>query len=181
MAKHKKSKFPTMLVIVACGIILILYLGFASFAHSTFGKIENPGIFGDMFGSVNALFSGFALLGIILTIYLQTRELELQRIELEETREVIKDQKQEMTQQNTTLALQRFENSFFNLLASHTSIVSEIEMRDKHVKSKVLGSGRNCFEIFYRHLKGSYDETKSTFKGIERINEAYKSHRGVST
>jgi hypothetical protein len=45
------------------------------------------GSFGDMFGSINALFSGAALAGIIYTIFLQRRELQLQRRELELTRD----------------------------------------------------------------------------------------------
>lgn len=44
------------------------------------------GTFGDMFGAVNALFSGLAFAGIIYAIYLQTKELKLQRKELEQTR-----------------------------------------------------------------------------------------------
>lgn len=44
------------------------------------------GTFGDMFGAVNALFSGLAFAGIIYTILLQRRELELQREELRATR-----------------------------------------------------------------------------------------------
>lgn len=53
---------------------------------------DNPerGTFGDMFGSVNALFSGIALAGIIFTIYLQKEELRLQRLELKETRKELK-------------------------------------------------------------------------------------------
>ena len=42
--------------------------------------------FGDMFGAVNTLFSGLALAGVILAIYLQSQELRLQRIALELTR-----------------------------------------------------------------------------------------------
>jgi hypothetical protein len=41
---------------------------------------------GDVFGAVNALFSGLALGGVILAIWLQRRELELQRQELAATR-----------------------------------------------------------------------------------------------
>ena len=47
---------------------------------------QNRGTFGDMFGAVNALFSGLAFAGIIYTILLQRRELELQREELQATR-----------------------------------------------------------------------------------------------
>lgn len=42
--------------------------------------------FGDMFGAVNALFSGFAFAGLIFAILLQREELSLQRGELELTR-----------------------------------------------------------------------------------------------
>ncbi|MDX6269286.1 MAG: hypothetical protein QOD28_509 [Acidobacteriota bacterium] len=42
--------------------------------------------FGDMFGAVNALFSGLALSGVTYAIFLQQRELKLQREELTATR-----------------------------------------------------------------------------------------------
>lgn len=45
------------------------------------------GEMGDMFGAVNAIFSGLALAGIIITILLQKDELEAQRKELKDTRE----------------------------------------------------------------------------------------------
>jgi|JI9StandDraft_1071089.scaffolds.fasta_scaffold50876_4 hypothetical protein len=51
---------------------------------------EKRGIFGDMFGAVNSLFSGFALAGIIYTILLQREELSLQREELRLTRDEMK-------------------------------------------------------------------------------------------
>lgn len=51
------------------------------------GTPEERGQFGDMFGSVNSLFSGLALAGVVLTLFLQHRELGLQRQELRLTRE----------------------------------------------------------------------------------------------
>lgn len=48
------------------------------------------GTFGDMFGAVNALFSGLALFGIIISILIQQNELNLQRKELADTREEFK-------------------------------------------------------------------------------------------
>ena len=41
----------------------------------------------DAFGAVNALFSGLALAGIIVTLYMQREELKLQREELQLTRD----------------------------------------------------------------------------------------------
>lgn len=48
---------------------------------------ENRGTFGDMFGSLNAVFSGFAFAGVIITIIMQMKELELTRKELRRSAE----------------------------------------------------------------------------------------------
>lgn len=48
---------------------------------------QERGQFGDLFGSVNALFSGLAFAGLIAAILLQHEELKLQREELKLQRE----------------------------------------------------------------------------------------------
>jgi hypothetical protein len=78
------------------------------------------GQYGDMFGAINALFTGLAFAGLIITIILQSQELKLQRKELGQTRA-------EFKQQNNTLILQRFENTFFNLISLHHQIVGAID------------------------------------------------------
>lgn len=80
------------------------------------------GVFGDKFGAINALFSGLAFAGIIFTIFLQKRELTLQREEIEETRK-------EFIQQNETLKKQRFENTFFQMLQLHNDIVDKLKIK----------------------------------------------------
>jgi len=117
---------------------------------------ENASGFGDMFGAVNSLFSGFALAGIIITILMQREELQLQRKELAQTRH-------EFAQQNETMRLQRFENTFFNLLQLHHQIVEGIDYRyyklpkkkavssvliPKEPKEVVVLTGRDVFRIF---------------------------------
>ncbi|MFF2907928.1 hypothetical protein [Paenibacillus sp. NPDC057934] len=54
------------------------------------------GEFGDMFGSINTLFSGLAFGGIIYTIYQQRAEFKLQREELKLQREEVAKTNQEM-------------------------------------------------------------------------------------
>ena len=51
---------------------------------------EDWGTIGDMFGAINALFSGFAFVGVIFAIRLQSEELGLQREELSLTRAELK-------------------------------------------------------------------------------------------
>lgn len=87
------------------------------------GSWSTRGQFGDMFGTVNALFSGLAFAGIIYTILLQREELKEQRAELQLTREELKGQKQEFKTQNITLKRQRFEATFFNMVSIHYKIM----------------------------------------------------------
>ncbi len=77
------------------------------------------GTFGDMFGAVNTLFSGLAFAGIIYTIYQQGTELKLQRIEVAKTNEQLEDQAK-------TMNIQRFENTFFQLVSMHQEIIANI-------------------------------------------------------
>lgn len=115
--------------IVTSVIVTIVIIGLWILTYCLLKDLKETdrGTFGDMFGSVNALFSGLALAGIILTILLQRKELKLQREELRETRT-------EFETQNETLKLQRFENTFFSILNLHHQIVSAIDYR--YYKSK---------------------------------------------
>lgn len=96
--------------------------------------IGDLGTFGDMFGAVNALFSGFALLGIILTILMQSKELRLQRDELKLQRNELKLTREEFKTQNATLKAQRFENTFFQMLNLHQEIIDKLHYVGKTVK-----------------------------------------------
>ena len=98
------------------------------------------GQFGDQFGAINALFSGFAFAGIIFTIFLQRRDLR-------ETREA--------------MSQERFDNTFFQLLQVHIAITEKISVRGGH-------TGRQAFESFNEHLK-SNDPDFHVFCALQKI------------
>ena len=79
------------------------------------------GLFGDKFGAVNSLFSGLAFAAIIFTIFLQMRELSLQREEVQKNR-------QQVAEQNKLLSRQRFETTFFNLLELQSNMTAKLDM-----------------------------------------------------
>lgn len=94
------------------------------------------------FGAVNSLFSGLAFVGIIYTILQQKEELRFQREELQLTRKELELTRQEFIDQNETFRLQRFENSYFQLLKNNSDLLDG--------QIKMVG--------------------KTTFKAIELIN-----------
>lgn len=74
-------------------LVALLLAGFVLWVASIplvmlyYGEPGNSSEFGDMFGAVNALFSGLALAGIIYAIIIQRQELILTRQELTRTAE----------------------------------------------------------------------------------------------
>ncbi|BFO67819.1 putative phage abortive infection protein [Chryseobacterium sp. KCF3-3] len=96
------------LVIVSLWIISLIVLGLL---------VDRGNEIGDSFGAVNALFSGLALTGIILTILMQREELKLQKRELELTRSEMEKTREEFEVQSNTMKIQQFENTFFQMIS----------------------------------------------------------------
>ena len=78
-----------ILILFLITITVLLYAGFIIYLTWPISQysIEKAGQFGDSFGILTALFSGLAFSGLIITILLQRKELELQRKELRLQRE----------------------------------------------------------------------------------------------
>lgn len=119
-----------------------------------------------MFGAVNALFSGLAFSGLIITLVLQREELELQRAELRDTREVFTMQKEESVEQNKTLKRQRFENTFFNMLTLQQEITNNLFYNCSDGADPFEAKGRQLFNAFYCSKKYFTEEDLLGIKGL---------------
>jgi flagellar biosynthesis component FlhA len=84
-----------LVVIIWSSSTLLILLGLDNWS--------DRGTFGDLFGAVNALFSGLAFAGLIYTIVLQKQDLELQRNEIALNRAELK--KTAKAQQHSEKAL----------------------------------------------------------------------------
>lgn len=92
--KTSKTLIPLLIALV-----LLMWVASAVLAFHWFGKPDNPGIWGDTFGAINALFSGLALAGVAYAIILQQKEIEAQRIESEQSRAQLAEQNRLITEQ----------------------------------------------------------------------------------
>jgi hypothetical protein len=84
-APHPTVK-KTAPIRVLFGSIFLLWLSSWFILITLIDDTSERGLFGDMFGAVNSLFSGLAFGGVIYAILLQREELQLQREDLSETR-----------------------------------------------------------------------------------------------
>lgn len=155
-------------VIWVCGIIAVIAVIslWCITLYTLIGKTETArGTFGDMFGGVNALFSGLAFAGIIITILLQSKELSLQRKELHNT--TIELQRTATAQENTerTLMNQQYQATFFNILGSHPQRLESLQFASKTGMDGLRAFYANlvhCVEVFERCLSQRHFTTNQT-------------------
>lgn len=98
------------------------------------------GQFGDKFGAANALFSGLAFAGIIITLLLQRRDLS-------ETR--------------SAMGSERFDNTFFQLLNLHIEITMRLTAKGRQ--------GIEAFETFAERTK-TCDPDFYVFAALQKIS-----------
>lgn len=178
--EETKSRLWIWIIIAIVGVIAMWGLSWWGI-NKFIDEPTNQGTFGDMFGAVNALFSGLAFAGLIVTLLYQKEELKLQREELAQTREELKGQREEFEEQNKTMKRQRFENTFFNMLSLQQEIVANISFdevktifdfnthtQDEHRTSY---NGRALFRELYLNLKVSIDK-KHSYQGVKGAIQA---------
>ncbi|MBP7670663.1 hypothetical protein KA119_00005 [Candidatus Gracilibacteria bacterium] len=104
--KRVKNWFLPLLIFSCVIILWITYPTILPYLSKTISLEEN-GQYGDMFGGLNALFSGLAFGGLIYTIYLQTKELELQRTEIKLQREELAKSAKALSEQAAVMKEQQ--------------------------------------------------------------------------
>lgn len=161
------------------GVILLFLLNLSMVFFVNDKDIR--GTFGDQFGAVNALFSGLAFAGLIYTIILQRRDLELQRNDLqlqrEElvlTRKELEDQTAEFEKQNETLRIQRFENTFFNMLSQFQEVVNNMAIQYKRRNETHEAAGRDVFRTAFEQMPvlveiPNGDRTHQSYIGMTNV------------
>lgn len=172
-----KNIFISTIVLVVIIVIYSLCIYYAqdiaSFVYGSLDDARNMdkiGQFGDSAGAINALFSGLAFAGVIITILIQNY-----------------DSKKESESSNRI----RFENIFFQMLSLQQEIVNELSYSEdvdeniKDEKGKLLAyrkvkehiSGRELFTYFYENkqfITEDEDNRKIVVNGLRELFQTEK-------
>lgn len=81
MSERKVQQESLKLLIGISGLVLLLAVASGLAIYYAFGAWEKSSHFGESFGALNTLFSGWALAGVIYTLWLQKKSLEEQRLQ----------------------------------------------------------------------------------------------------
>ncbi len=103
-------------IIVSIGMIILWFANLFWGIWALDNDAKKGGEWGDIFGAVNALFSGAAFIMIFRGYEMQRYEVKLAKRELEESKKQTKAQKFALDEQNNSTKRQMFENTFFKLM-----------------------------------------------------------------
>lgn len=102
-SKNNKSTNQFKTLFIGVVFVILAWILSAVIIYYITPNWSDRGTIGDMFGAVNALFSGLAFAALIYTITLQREEIHMNRAEIELNRKELK--KSATAQQNSQKAL----------------------------------------------------------------------------
>lgn len=147
--------FVLFLLISGC-ISLFLYQG-----HLNSDQFKSLGTWGDFVGGVlNPILTFITFGGVLVTIYLQQKELSLNRREMKRSATALENQLNALSKQN-------FDSAFFQMIALHNQILNSIDLRND--KYEVIALGRDCFRTFYTRLNKLYRQNRT--KGFPKYSD----------
>jgi hypothetical protein len=145
-----------LLIFLSVGVLWLINLSLLFY--------KERGLFGDMFGAVNSLFSGLAFAGIIYSIRLQQKELSTQQEIMKQQKAEFAIQSREFTKQNEVLKIQQLENTFLNLLSSHHSFVKGLIIYD-HIGAEL--EGKDVFKYISNYIRAFLNKGQ----GVKNFNQ----------
>lgn len=143
-----------LLPIIVALLVVSIWAGSFAVISKLLDSWETRGQFGDLFGAVNALFSGLAFAGLIYTVLLQRHELALQREELKLQREEMAKSRGELARQAD---IQRAQFSAAVAQLRTTARQAEVEAL-KMESEQWVASGRNHQIQAIRKIAGAISE-----------------------
>lgn len=156
-------KKPWVLILSIVLGILIVYVVYFSFLYAGLNGLNDKeplvgvraGTFGDSFGVLNALFSGMAFSGVLITIFLQRQDL--------------------VSNQND-MSRQREESQFYNILKLQQDVVGSFDLVKKYGHERqTIAVGRDCFREWYKTFSSRYENLYFEGDEIAKLSNAYES------
>lgn len=147
----KKNYKLIISILVATVFVLVTFIGVWYWQYDK----ESRGTFGDLFGSVNALYSGLAFIGVVYAMLLQKEELKLQREELKETREQLERSADAQVKTELQLAKQ---NRFNQITAQLNASTALLEFYSREIiNARSIDSTGNSYQIANKKYRDKTD------------------------
>lgn len=159
-----KELFKVFILLI---VIIAVWASWPFIIATLFTEWPVRGQFGDMFGGLNSLFSGFAFAGIIVAIWLQRKELQLQREELQATREELKRAAKAQEASQEALSKQ----ADILLASAQLNALNNLYLNYSHQREIVTGTSAHAIAKQTDLEK----KKKESFEKLEKLSELVSS------
>jgi hypothetical protein len=156
-----------VLLAVVLPIVLLLWWGCYKYTVLKFAAPEGCGEAGDLFGSVNALFSGMAFSVLIVTLLMQREELGLQRRELTAS---IREQERQAKALDAQVEIMAVSAQ----LAALPTMIDELKTRLSLMNKRVYGNqeiDRMDSSALEMRVEGLKDRIKKNASAPQKLKE----------
>ncbi|PBP65948.1 hypothetical protein CCL15_22480 [Pseudomonas syringae] len=146
-----------------CVYFVFLYRGFSDLPGQSDVLIGvRAGTFGDAFGTLNALFSGLAFAGVMMTLLLQRKDL---------------------SESQEQISKQQVESQFYSLLNLQQQVVHGFDIQRRRSTGTIIISGRDCFNEWFASMRTSslssrFQSLSSPERAMAGYEEMMGSHQG---
>ncbi|MCA2411242.1 putative phage abortive infection protein [Rhizobium leguminosarum] len=162
-----RGVFAFLLVLAFLSMGAVFIVG----VHSQWAE-KNLGTFGDFLGGVlNPVLTFLSFMALLFTIILQQREIHAGK-------KTAEDLQEERRGDRLVSERMQFENTFFQMVAIHNTIVNSIDVDRGPSKSQLRG--RECFKYFCDQMLASYNSNSSADelqKSLTAHNDLWKSYQ----
>lgn len=134
-------------------------------------NVSDRGVYGDMFGAANSIFSGLAFAGVVYAIFLQRHEVEIAKEEIRRTKKILETQQELSKEQSVAQKVQVFEGTFFNLLRVFTDVRSAIDLRN--AQGIITASGADVFKVFLKRVEKITTKNEGSKDPIQAFDSLY--------
>jgi len=152
---------------------IMIFVLIAVISSWTYGYVYQA----DWLGNLDTLFSGLAFFGVIVTIFLQQKELHQNTQALLAQKTEMTNQWIEMDKQNTNMKRQRFETSLFSMWNLHFETRNQIRVRDitgilafKEFVNLILMGAQEAMKSKYPTALVNEMPTSCLFGAVPRVN-----------
>lgn len=153
-------------IVIIALVIFFVWLG-SGWAISTWVNASYRGTFGDMFGAVNALFSGLAFAGLIYTITVQRQELTLQRKAIKMQTEELKMQREETARSADQLEEQKKLTNLQLAMSIVNDLIKTKQERFEKVAVTAENVGWNYGDMAFRTIINEHKGIPPYSKSLE--------------
>lgn len=173
MTEKNDPASPPLAPVVAAAIIAI-FLWIINFIYGLHLDKDERGLFGDMFGAVNSVFSGLAFIGVVYAIFLQRYEVSITKLEIEYTKNILSEQKEQLKRQNQEAKKESFESTYFQMLRLFIEMTNQIDLRQIRAGQQIITKGKDAFPFFVRQFKEIYNPSAKALYGGHDFDNSYK-------